>query len=56
MYPNLLPAMTDPAQGITVYNAAAPGYGLKVGAVLWSMGMAIALGNSHTFIDPSREG
>ena len=44
MYPNLLPATTDPSYGITVHNAAAPGYGLKIGVVWWSIGMAMALG------------
>lgn len=42
MYPVLLPATTDPAFAITVHNAAAGSYGLKVGAVWWSVGMAIA--------------
>jgi cytochrome bd ubiquinol oxidase subunit II len=44
MYPVLLPAITDPAYSITVFNAAAASYGLKVGVVWWSIGMAIALG------------
>jgi len=43
MYPVLLPATTDPAYAITVYNAAAASYGLKVGIVWWSIGMAIAV-------------
>lgn len=44
MYPNLLPASTDPAYGITAYNAAAPSYGLRIGIIWWSVGMALALG------------
>jgi cytochrome bd ubiquinol oxidase subunit II len=44
MYPVLLPAITDPTYSITVFNAAAASYGLKVGVVWWSIGMAIALG------------
>ena len=44
MYPVLLPATTDPAYDITVHNSAAPNYGLKIGIVWWSIGMAMALG------------
>jgi len=44
MYPVLLPATTDPAYTITVHNSAAQSYGLKVGVIWWSIGMAIALG------------
>jgi cytochrome d ubiquinol oxidase subunit II len=44
MYPNLLPDSTDPANGITVYNAVAPSYGLRIGIIWWSVGMALALG------------
>jgi cytochrome bd ubiquinol oxidase subunit II len=44
MYPVLLPATTDPAYAITVQNSAAQSYGLKVGVVWWSLGMAIAMG------------
>ena len=44
MYPVLLPATTDPTYAITVHNAAAATYGLKVGAIWWSLGMAIASG------------
>jgi cytochrome d ubiquinol oxidase subunit II len=44
MFPVLLPASTDPAYAITVFNAAAASYGLKVGVIWWSIGMAIALG------------
>jgi cytochrome d ubiquinol oxidase subunit II len=43
-YPVLLPATTDPAYSITVHNAAAPSYGLKIGIIWWSIGMALALG------------
>src|SRR5262249_40256762 len=44
MYPVLLPSTTNPADAITVHNAAASSYGLKVGVVWWSIGMAIAIG------------
>ncbi len=43
-YPVLLPATTDSAYDITVHNAAAPSYGLTIGIIWWSIGMALALG------------
>jgi cytochrome bd ubiquinol oxidase subunit II len=44
VYPNLLTATTDPALNITVYNAHSGHYGLSIGLIWWSIGMAIALG------------
>jgi cytochrome d ubiquinol oxidase subunit II len=44
MYPYLLPASTDPAYSLTVQRAAASHYGLSVGLVWWSIGIALALG------------
>jgi cytochrome bd ubiquinol oxidase subunit II len=44
LYPDLLPASTDPAFSITVANAKAPAYGLRVGIVWWAIGMALAAG------------
>ena len=41
VYPNVLPA-SDPANSLTVMNAAAPVYGLTVGLVWWCIGMALA--------------
>ncbi|HVB65537.1 MAG TPA: cytochrome d ubiquinol oxidase subunit II [Nitrolancea sp.] len=41
LYPNVLPAV-DPANSLTVHNAAAPHYGLIVGLVWWSIGMVLA--------------
>jgi cytochrome d ubiquinol oxidase subunit II len=44
MYPYLLPASTDPVYSITVQKAAASRYGLSVGLIWWSIGIALALG------------
>ncbi len=44
LYPNVLPASTDPKFSLTVYNAAAGEYGLGVGIVWWTIGIVIALG------------
>jgi cytochrome d ubiquinol oxidase subunit II len=41
LYPNVLPAV-DPANSLTVSNAASPTYGLVVGLVWWSIGMVLA--------------
>jgi cytochrome d ubiquinol oxidase subunit II len=43
LYPNVLPAM-NPAYSLTIENASAGNYGLGVGLIWWSIGMAIALG------------
>lgn len=44
IYPNLLPATTDPALNITVYNAATGSYALSAGLIVWSFGMLLAVG------------
>jgi cytochrome d ubiquinol oxidase subunit II len=44
LYPLVLPASTDPSLSLTIYNASAPDYGLKVGLVWWVIGMALATG------------
>ena len=41
LYPDVLPA-TNPANSLTVTNAAAPQYGLVVGLAWWILGMALA--------------
>ncbi len=41
LYPYVLPASTNPAYSLTVYNAKAPNYGLWVGLVWWIIGMAL---------------
>jgi cytochrome d ubiquinol oxidase subunit II len=41
IYPYLLPANTDPARGLTVFNSAAPAYGLRVGLAWWIPGMIL---------------
>ena len=44
LYPVVLPASTDPALNLTIYNTAAGAHGLSVGLVWWSLGMVLALG------------
>jgi cytochrome d ubiquinol oxidase subunit II len=44
LYPVVLPASTDPALSLTIYNAAAGHHGLSVGLVWWIIGMILALG------------
>jgi cytochrome d ubiquinol oxidase subunit II len=44
LYPVVLPASTDPALNLTIYNSAAGAHGLLVGLVWWIPGMLIALG------------
>ncbi len=44
LYPVVLPASTDPARNITIYNAAAGHHGLSVGFAWWILGMILALG------------
>ncbi|MDZ7290497.1 MAG: cytochrome d ubiquinol oxidase subunit II [candidate division KSB1 bacterium] len=44
LFPNVLPASTDPQFSLTVYNTAAREYGLGVGLVWWIIGMTMALG------------
>jgi cytochrome d ubiquinol oxidase subunit II len=44
LYPTLLPATTDPAYSLTIYNSAAGQYALVRGITWWTAGMAIAIG------------
>ncbi|HSQ60677.1 MAG TPA: cytochrome d ubiquinol oxidase subunit II [Acidobacteriota bacterium] len=41
LYPYVLPAVGDPARGLTAAAAAAPEYGLRVGLGWWLVGMAL---------------
>jgi cytochrome bd ubiquinol oxidase subunit II len=49
LFPEVLPASTDPAYSLTVYNTAAQAYGLGVGIVWWTIGIVMALG-SFTYL------
>jgi cytochrome d ubiquinol oxidase subunit II len=44
LFPNILPASTEAHFSLTVYNSAAPAYGLGVGLVWWMIGMIAACG------------
>jgi cytochrome d ubiquinol oxidase subunit II len=44
VYPYVLPSNTDPQLGLTIYNAAAAPYGLKVGLAWFIPGMLLAAG------------
>jgi cytochrome bd ubiquinol oxidase subunit II len=44
VYPFVLPACTNLAYSLTIYNAKAPHYGLTVGLVWWVVGIALATG------------
>jgi cytochrome d ubiquinol oxidase subunit II len=44
LYPNVLPASTNPAYNLTIYNTAAGRHGLTVGIIWWSIGLILALG------------
>ncbi len=44
VYPSVLPASTNPAFALTVANAKAGEYGLKIGLIWWAIGMALASG------------
>ena len=44
LYPVVLPASTDPALNLTIYNTAAGHHGLAVGLTWWILGMILALG------------
>jgi len=44
LYPVVLPASTDPALNLTIYNTAAGQHGLTVGFTWWIIGMTLALG------------
>jgi cytochrome d ubiquinol oxidase subunit II len=41
LYPNVLPAV-NPAYSLTIHNAAAADFGLRVGLIWWLIGMALA--------------
>jgi cytochrome d ubiquinol oxidase subunit II len=41
VFPYVLPANTDPALGLTVWNSATTHYGLAVGLAWWIPGMAL---------------
>lgn len=47
LYPNLLLATSDPKHSLTIWNAAASSYGLRVGLWWWSIG--ISLTAAYTF-------
>ena len=44
VYPYVLPASSSPDYALTIENAQASGYGLRVGLVWWIIGMALASG------------
>ena len=44
LYPNVLPASTDPKHSLTIYNTATGEHGMAVGLVWWSIGMVFAIG------------
>ena len=44
LYPVVLPASTDPALSLTIYNTAAGHHGLTVGVTWWIVGVILALG------------
>ncbi|HKI25332.1 MAG TPA: cytochrome d ubiquinol oxidase subunit II [Candidatus Sulfotelmatobacter sp.] len=44
LYPVVLPASTDPARDLTIYNTAAGHHGLSVGFAWWVPGAILALG------------
>ena len=43
LYPVVLPASTDPARNLTIYNTAAGQHGLSVGLTWWILGALLAL-------------
>jgi cytochrome bd ubiquinol oxidase subunit II len=44
LYPVVLPASTDPARSLTIFNAKAGEHGLAVGFTWWILGAILALG------------
>jgi len=44
LYPVVLPASTDPAYSLTIYNSAAGQHGLVVGLIWWCIGIVCAIG------------
>jgi len=50
LYPNLLPATTNPFFGLTIANSKAANYGPKSGLIWWVIGMALAISYTvHTY-------
>jgi cytochrome bd ubiquinol oxidase subunit II len=47
VFPNVLTASTDPSFSLTIHNAAADAYGLRIGLAWWTAGMILASG--YTF-------
>jgi cytochrome bd ubiquinol oxidase subunit II len=43
LYPNVLPASTNPYFGLTVSSAKAADYGLRIGLIWWAIGMGLAV-------------
>ena len=43
LYPVVLPASTDPARDLTIYNTAAGQHGLRVGLIWWILATLLAL-------------
>lgn len=43
LYPNLLPASTDPAFSLTAAKTITHGYALEIGIIWWSIGMTLAV-------------
>jgi len=43
LYPLVLPASTDPAYSLSIYNSAAGQHGLAVGFIWWILGVLLAL-------------
>ena len=43
LYPVVLPASTDPARDLTIYNTAAGQHGLTVGLTWWILGALLAV-------------
>ncbi|MBK9313698.1 MAG: cytochrome d ubiquinol oxidase subunit II [Acidobacteria bacterium] len=44
LYPTLLPASTDPAFSLTIFNTRTGDYSLRVGLIWWVVGMLLAVG------------
>lgn len=44
LYPLVLPASTQPAFSLTVHNAKAGEYGLRIGLIWWTLGMILVAG------------
>lgn len=55
LYPTLLPAVTDPAYSLTIYNSKTGAYSLSVGLIWWIVGMILAVGY-FTFVYRSFRG